>query len=81
MQILFAATDASGLFLKDWAMTYLGGGLVVVILGSITGWMIWRSNRRALESIEEESRIARAKYEQINEELSRLKAEVSETQT
>ena len=75
------AADASSLFLKDWAATYLTGGLAVVLLGAIAGWMIWRGNRGVLNSVEEKSREARSNYEQINDELNRLKIEFSDPQT
>lgn len=82
MQNFIATTaDASSLFLKDWAVTYLTGGLAVALLGAIAGWLIWRGNRKVLNSVEEKSREARSNYEQINEELNRLKIEISDPQT
>ncbi len=75
------ATDASSQFLKDWTLAYLVGGLAVVAIGLFAGWLIWRVRKDLLERVESRSREARAKYEQINEELNRLKQEVTEPQS
>ena len=75
---ILLADLATDRFLKDWAMLYLIGGAVFVFSGLIMGCIIWRKYRKTAEQVEEKNREAMGRFEEISDQVSRLKAELSD---
>ena len=75
--IILVADLATGSFLKDWAIVYLLGGGVVVVVGLVFGCLIWQKNRTAAEKIEGGNREAMAQFEKASDRALRLKSELS----
>lgn len=65
-------------YLRDWGITIAGAGFVCFLLGVFAGWIIWRNTRRFAESVETKNREALADYERSSDEISRVKAEISD---
>ena len=65
-------------YLREWGVTIAGAGFVCMILGIFAGWIIWRNTRRFAERVETKNREALADYERSSDEISRVKAEISD---
>lgn len=64
-------------YLQDWALVYLVGGGIMALVGMLVGWSVWGRARSLARSIEEKVKTQRTRYEEANEELSRLERETS----
>ncbi|MDF1659714.1 MAG: hypothetical protein P1U58_19015 [Verrucomicrobiales bacterium] len=64
-------------FLTDWGLTMAISGLICALIGLVVGWIIWKNTRRFTETIENGNRDAFADYERTSDEMSKIKAELS----
>lgn len=64
-------------FLLSWGITFAIAGAACAALGSLVGWIIWRNTRKVAEAIEAGNRDAFADYENMSDEVSRIRAELS----
>ncbi len=64
-------------YFTDWALLYIMGGTIFALVGLIAGWMIWRKYRERAEHVESQNRKAMGQYEEISDQMSHLRAELS----
>jgi hypothetical protein len=69
-------TPAAESYLLDWGLTFAIGGALFVIIGFVSGWIIWRNARIFSQRVQERNRVAFAEYEKTSDEISRLKSEL-----
>jgi hypothetical protein len=69
-------TPAAESYLLDWGLTFAIGGALFVIIGFVSGWIIWRNARNFSQCVQERNRVAFAEYEKTSDEISRLKSEL-----
>ncbi|MDH4408892.1 MAG: hypothetical protein QE273_04680 [Verrucomicrobiales bacterium] len=69
-------TPAAESYLLDWGLTFAIGGALFVIIGFVSGWIIWRNARNFSQRVQERNRVAFAEYEKTSDEISRLKSEL-----
>ncbi len=65
-------------YFREWGITIAGAGFICMILGIFAGWIIWRNTRKFAERVETKNREALADYERSSDEISRVKAEISD---
>ncbi|MDP4790959.1 MAG: hypothetical protein NWQ35_09050 [Verrucomicrobiales bacterium] len=70
-------TPSAEIYLLDWGITLLIGGVVCLLLGCFIGWIIWKNTRKFTEKIEEGNRTALADYEKTSDEISKIKSGLS----
>ena len=70
-------TPSAEIYLLDWGITLLIGGVVCLLLGCFIGWIIWKNTRKFTEKIEEGNRTALADYEKTSDEISKIKSGIS----
>lgn len=66
-------------FLTDWGLTFAIGGAICALIGGVAGWIIWKNTRKFTETVEDGNRDAFAEYERTSDEMSKIKAELSNT--
>lgn len=64
-------------FFIDWSTTFAIGGGVCVLLGLVTGWIIWKNSCKLTEEIESRNRDALGDYEKSSDEVAKIRAELS----
>ncbi len=74
MKSLFSSPTET--FLIDWGITFAFGGAFFVLMGTVSGWIIWRNARIFSQRLQDRNRAALADYEKTSDEISRLKSEL-----
>jgi hypothetical protein len=69
-------TPSAETYLVDWGLTFAIGGALFVVMGFVSGWIIWRNARIFSQRVQERNRAAFADYEKTSDEISRLKSEL-----
>jgi len=65
-------------FLKVWVIVLTVGGAFFLLLGTVVGWIIWKNTRKFTEKLEKENRIALSEFERTSDEISKIKASLSD---